>query len=315
VAGWQARLRDAVGANGQLMVDLVPALEFVIGKQPPIPDLAPQEAQARFQMVFRRFLAALARPEHPLALFLDDLQWVDKATLELLEGLVLESEIQHILLIGAYRDNEVGPSHPLARMLAKIRSREANVRDVVLRPLALHEVVKLVADSLSCATDSAEPLAKLVYEKTGGNPFFTIQFFTSLAEEGVLRFDPARSAWNWDMSRIRTKEYTDNLGEFMAGKLQRLSTRSQEALGEFACLANTAELASLTRIRGETEDELHASLEEAVRAGLVVRQENSYSFLHDRVQEAAYALIPKRDRAAVHLKIGRSLVSQTTTSA
>ena len=312
VAGWQARLQDAVGANGQLMVDLVPELEFVIGKQLPVPDLAAQEAQVRFQMVFRRFLAALAGPEDPLALFLDDLQWVDKATLELLEGLVIENELQHILIVGAYRDNEVGPSHPLARMLAKIRNRKANVRDVVLRPLTLHDVVKLVAHSLSCATDSAEPLAQLVYEKTGGNPFFTIQFFTSLTEEGVLRFDPARSAWTWDLSRIRTKEYTDNLGEFMAGKLQRLSRRSQEALGEFACLANTAELASLTRIRGETEDELHASLEEAVRAGLVVRQENGYSFLHDRVQEAAYALIAKRDRAAIHLKIGRLLMSQTT---
>jgi hypothetical protein len=125
VTSWQRTLKDAVGPNGQLIVNLIAEVEFVIGKQPPIPDLAPQEAQARFQMVFRRFLAALARPEHPLILFLDDLQWVDKATLELLERLVLDSEIHHLMLIGAYRDNEVGPSHPLTHMLAKVRSRQA----------------------------------------------------------------------------------------------------------------------------------------------------------------------------------------------
>jgi PAS domain S-box-containing protein len=312
VTSWQRTLREAMGPNGQLIVNLIPEVEFVIGKQPPIPNLAPQEAQARFQMVFRRFLAALARAEHPLILFLDDLQWVDKATLELLERLVLDSEIHHLMLIGAYRDNEVGPSHPLTHMLANIRSRQANVHEIVLRPLVFPDVAKLVADSLNCATDSAEPLAKLVYEKTGGNPFFTIQFFTSLAEERLLRFDPAHSAWTWDMSRIRTKEYTDNLGEFMAAKLHRLSSRSQEALGQFACLGNTAELSYLARVRGETENELHVSLEEAVRAGLVVHRENGYSFLHDRVQEAAYALIPKSERATVHLKIGRLLVSQTT---
>ena len=312
VASWQRDLREAVGPNGQLIVSLIPELEFVIGKQPPVPDLAPHEAQARFQMVFRRFLAALARPEHPLVLFLDDLQWVDKATIELLEYIVLESELHHLLLIGAYRDNEVGPSHPLTRMLANIRRMKANVRGIVLKPLAFPDVTKLVADSLNCATDSAEPLAGLVYEKTGGNPFFTIQFFTSLADEGLLRFDPSRSGWTWDMNRIHAKEYTDNLGEFMAAKLHRLSGRTLEALGQFACLGNTAELACLARIRRETEDELHASLVEAVRAGLIVHQENGYSFLHDRVQEAAYALIPKPEREAIHLHIGRLLVSQTT---
>jgi predicted ATPase/signal transduction histidine kinase len=310
VAAWKRELQEAVGQNGQLIVELIPELEFIIGPQPPVSDLAPQEAQARFQMVFRRFLAAFANPEHPLALFLDDLQWADNETLELVEHLILEAEIHHVLLVGTYRDNEVDPWHPLRRMLAVMRDREANLREIVLNPLEFPNVSALAVDSLHCTLESARPLAELVYEKTGGNPFFVIQFFSDLAEEGLLWFDLANSAWTWDISRIRAKEYTDNLGEFMAGKLHRLPQRTQEALAQFACLGNTAELVILSRIREETEEELDASLSEAVRAGLVVRTENRYAFLHDRVREAAYALIPENDRPAAHLRIGRLMVSR-----
>jgi predicted ATPase/signal transduction histidine kinase len=310
VADWKRVLQEAVEPNGELIINLIPELEFVIGKQPAVPDLALQEAQARFQMVFRRFLAAFAGPEHPLALFLDDLQWVDDATLELVADLVFEQEIRYVLLIGAYRNNEVGPSHPVERMLAGMRQRESNVREIALRPLAFHNVAGLVADSLHCSQESAEPLAQLVHEKTGGNPFFVIQFFTALAEEGSLWFDRANYAWTWDMSRLRAKEYTDNLGEFMAGKLQRLPERTQEVLGQFACLGNRVDLSVLARIREETEEELHAGLREAAQAGLVVRTDKGYGFLHDRVHEAAYALIPEGKRAAAHLRIGRLMASR-----
>jgi predicted ATPase/signal transduction histidine kinase len=310
VADWKRVLQDAVEPNGELIVNLIPELEFIIGKQPVVPDLALQEAQARFQMVFRRFLAAFAGPEHPLALFLDDLQWVDDATLELVEDLVVEPEIRYILLIGAYRNNEVGPSHPVERMLAGMRQRDSNVSEIALKPLAFHDVTGLVADSLHCSQKSAEPLAQLVHEKTGGNPFFVIQFFTALAEEGSLWFDRSNCAWTWDMSRLRAKEYTDNLGEFMAGKLQRLPARTQEVLGEFACLGNRVDLGVLAWIRQETEEELHGGLREAAQAGLVVRTDKGYAFLHDRVHEAAYALIPEGKRAAAHLRIGRSMASR-----
>ncbi|MBV8215741.1 MAG: AAA family ATPase [Verrucomicrobia bacterium] len=310
VAAWKRVLQEAVGPNGQLIVNLIPELEFIIGTQPPASYLAPQESQARFQLLFQRFLGAFALPEHPLVLFLDDLQWVDDATLELVEHLVVDAEIHHVLLIGAYRDNEVDLSHPLRRVLAIARHSDANVREIALSPLALPDVTKLVADSLHSSLESAEPVAELVYEKTGGNPFFLIQFFAALAEEGLLRFNPASSAWIWDISRIRGKEYTDNLAEFMAAKLHRLPPRTQEALGQFACLGNTAELVILVRIREETEEELHVSLEEATRVGLVIRTDKGYTFLHDRVHEAAYALIPENDRAAVHLRIGRLMASQ-----
>jgi predicted ATPase/signal transduction histidine kinase len=309
VADWKRVLQEAVEPNGELIINLIPELEFIIGKQPAVPDLALQEAQVRFQIVFRRFLAAFAGAEHPLALFLDDLQWVDDATLELVEDLVSEPEIRYVLLIGAYRNNEVGPSHPLERMLAGMRHRESTIREIALRPLALHDVTGLVADSLHCSRESAEPLAHLVHEKTGGNPFFVIQFFTALAEEGSLWFDQENYAWTWDMSRLRAKEYTDNLGEFMAGKLQRLPQRTQEVLGQFACLGSKVDLGLLARIREETEEELHGDLREAAQAGLVVRTDKGYAFLHDRVHEAAYALIAEGKRAAAHLRIGRLMAS------
>src|SRR4030088_1455279 len=216
-------LSEALGANGQLIVSLVPELELVVGKQPPVPDLPPREAQNRFQMVVRRFLGAFAKPEHPLALFLDDLQWLDAATLDLLEHLATHSEVRHLLLVGAYRDNEISPSHPLLRMLEAIRNAGARVQEIVLAPLGLDDVGDLVANSLHCGLERAKPLAQLMQEKTGGNPFFAIQFFTALAEEGLLAFDPVTRAWQWDMNRGRAKSYTDNVVDLVSGKLRRLS--------------------------------------------------------------------------------------------
>ena len=237
---WRDALSEALGPNGQLMVNLVPELELVIGKQPPVADLPPQDAQNRFQMVFRRFLGVFARKEHPLALFLDDLQWLDAATLDLLEHLVTHPEVRHLLLVGAYRDNEVSPSHPLLRTLEAIRKAGARVQEIVLAPLGLDDVGQLVADALHCEPERARPLAQLVHEKTGGNPFFAIQFFTALAEEGLLAFDPVTRAWQWNIDRIRAKSYTDNVVDLMAGKLKRFSATTQEALKQLACLGNVA---------------------------------------------------------------------------
>ena len=306
---WRDALTDALGSNGQLIVNLVPELELVIGKQPLIPDLPPQEARNRFQIVFRRFLGVFARKEHPLVLFLDDLQWLDTATLELLEHLVTHAEVRHLLLVGAYRDNEVGPAHPLMRTLEAIRNADARVHEIVLAPLGLEDVNQLVADPLHCALEQARPLAQLVHEKTGGNPFFAIQFFNALAEEGLVAFDPVAPAWQWEIDRIRAKNYTDNVVDLMAGKMKRLSTPTQEALKQFACVGNVAEIVTLTLVHGKTEEAMHAALWEAVHAGFVYRQDSSYKFLHDRIQQAAYSLIREEYRAEVHLRIGRVLLA------
>jgi PAS domain S-box-containing protein len=308
---WRASLIDALGPNGQLMVNLVPELEFVIGKQPPVAVLPQQDAQKRFQMVLRRLLAVFACKEHPLALFLDDLQWLDAATLDLLEHLVTHPEVRHLLLVGAYRDNEVSPSHPLLRTLDAIRKAGAFVQEISLAPLAREDLGRLIANTLSCTPGRAAPLARLVHEKTGGNPFFAIQFISALAEEGLLRFDHDAARWHWELDRLRAKGYTDNVVDLMVGRLTRLPVQTQAALQQLACLGNAAKTTILSVVLGKSKDEVRSDLWDAVRLELVEHSEGSYKFIHDRVQEAAYSLIPERLRAEAHLRVGRLLAAHT----
>jgi PAS domain S-box-containing protein len=308
---WRDALLDALEPNGLLMVELVPELKHVIGEQPPVPELPPSEAQRRFQLVFRRFIGVFARPEHPLALFLDDLQWLDAATLDLLEDLLTRDDLRHLFLIGAYRDNEVNAMHPLMRKLDAIRQAGAAVEDIVLAPLGQDDLRQLLVDSLHCQQGRAGPLAKLIHEKTTGNPFFAIQFISTLAEEGLLGFGYAEGRWVWDLNRIHAKGYTDNVVELMVGKLNRLQVETQEALKQFACMGNSAEFDMLAMAYEKSTAELHQHLWEAVRTGLIHRSEDSYRFLHDRVQEAAYSMIPKELRSAAHLRIGMLLAKHT----
>jgi predicted ATPase/signal transduction histidine kinase len=309
---WRDSFTEALGLNGQLIVNLVPELELIVGRQPTVPDLPPQEAKNRFQMVFRRFLGVFARKEHPLALFLDDLQWLDSATLDLLEHLVTHSEVRHLLLVGAYRDNEVSPSHPLMRTLEAIRNTDARVHEIVLAPLELGDVGRLIADALHCTPERAQTLAELVEEKTSGNPFFAIQFLIAVADEGLLAFDSVAAVWAWDIDRIHAKNYTDNVVDLMVQKLKRMSITAQDAMKHLACLGNMAEIGTLSMVYQQTAETMHAALWEAVRAGLIVRQGNSYKFLHDRIQQAAYSLFPEERRAAVHLRIARVLLANLT---
>ncbi len=308
---WRDALREALDPNGLLIVDLVPELKLIIGEQPPVPELPLQEAQNRFQLVFRRFISVFARPEHPLALFLDDLQWLDAATLDLMEDLLTRTDVQHLLLIGAYRDNEVDPTHPLMRKLGAMGQAGAVLQNIVLAPLTREDLGQLIADSLHCERERVMPLAQLVHEKTTGNPFFAIQFITALAEEALLTFDYGAARWSWDLNRIHAKGYTDNVVDLMVGKLNRLPVETQKALQQLACMGNSAEFAMLGMIYQDSQEEMHAQLWEAVRTGLVFRAEASYRFLHDRVQEAAYSLIPEELRAEAHLRIGRLLAAHT----
>jgi serine/threonine protein kinase/DNA-binding winged helix-turn-helix (wHTH) protein len=193
---WRDALRDALGPNGGLLVDLLPELTLIIGKPAPVPELPPQEAQRRFALVFRRFLGVFARAEHPLVLFLDDLQWPDPATLDLLVDLLTQPEVRHLLLIGAYRDNEVDPAHPLARKLTAVRQAGTTVEEIALAPLTREDVRQLIADTLRCRPEQAGDLAHLVHGKTGGNPFFVIQFLSTLAEEGLLAFEQDDARWS-----------------------------------------------------------------------------------------------------------------------
>jgi PAS domain S-box-containing protein len=311
LSGWRDTLLEALAPNGRLMVDVVPELKLITGDQPPVPELPPQDAQRRFQLVFRRFIGVFARAEHPLALFLDDLQWLDAATLDLIEDLLTRSDLQHLMLIGAYRDNEVTAAHPLRRKLEGIKEAGGRMAEITLAPLAREHLGQLIADALRCEPRRAAPLAQLVHEKTGGNPFFAIQFISSLGEEGLLAFDHDAARWSWDLDRIHAKGYADNVVDLMVGKLARLPAETKAAVQQLACIGNTAESTLLSIAFGTSEEQVHAALSEAVLLDLVERRKGSYRFVHDRVQEAAYSLIPEASRAPAHLRIGRLLAAQT----
>jgi PAS domain S-box-containing protein len=311
LSGWRDAFKEALGPNGKLMVDLVPELALIIGEQSPVLELPPQDAQRRFQLVFRRFIGVFARQEHPLVLFLDDLQWLDGATLDLLEDLLTQPDVHHLMLIGAYRDNEVDASHPLMRKLDNIRNAGASIHEIRLVPLSREYLTQLVVDALHTDAERAAALVHLVHEKTAGNPFFVIQFLHVLAEEDLLAFAHDQRQWVWDLDCIRAKGYTDNVADLMAGKLTRLPLETRTALQQLACLGNVAGITMLSIVLGMSEEQVHAALLAAVRQELVERVADAYRFVHDRIQEAAYSLIPEALRAEVHLRIGRLLAART----
>jgi PAS domain S-box-containing protein len=342
---WRKALQEAVGSNGRLIVDLIPELELIIGQQPPVADLASQEAKARFQLVFRRFVAVFTSARHPLALFIDDLQWLDTATLDFLEDLLTQPDVHHLLLIGAYRDNEIELTHPLWHKLEAVRQAGTEINNIVLAPLTCQDLGQLLVDTLHGDSKRIQPLAQLIHAKTAGNPFFAIQFVMALAEENFLSFDHDAGSWSWDLNRIQAKGYTDNVADLMVGKLHRLPSETQKALQEFACLGNSTTISTLSMIRGLvlrsrdgeegpvlrpvrhslgdggssaqpnaggiSEQHLVSDLWEAERLEFIVRSEGVYRFTHDRVQEAAYSLIPANERAEAHLRIGRLLKAHT----
>jgi predicted ATPase len=227
------------------------------------------------------------------------------------EDLLTHPDMEHLMLIGAYRQNEVNSAHPLMRKLGAIRRAGAIVQEIVLAPLSCEDLGQLVADALHCELEVATPLAQVVHKKTSGNPFFAIQFLAALAEERLLIFDRGDRRWHWDIGRIQAMGYTDNVLNLMVGKLNRLPLETQTALQRLACLGNSSEFTKLSIVHGKSEDELQSDLWEAMRLEYVVRVEGLCKFGHDRVQEAAYSLIPKQLRAEAHLRIGRLLNAHT----
>ena len=311
LAIWRDALTEALGPNARLMTDLIPELKLIIGDPPPVPEFVPHQAQRRFQLVFRRFIGVFAQPEHPLALFLDDLQWLDAATLDLLADLLTRADLRHLMLIGAYRNNEVDAAHPLMRTLQAIRNAGSSFDEVALAPLAREHVEQLIAEALRSAPEHVAALAQLVHEKTAGNPFFVIQFLHALVDEGLLGFDHDTARWLWDLPNIHGKGYTDNVADLMIAKLARLPAETQQALQQFACLGNTASIAMLSNVLERSRPEIRGLLRPAVEQELIEQLEESCRFMHDRVQEAAYSMIPEASLAQAHLRAGRLLAAQT----
>lgn len=311
---WRDELARALGPYGQLMVNLIPALALVIGVQPPVPPVEPHAAQGRFQLVFRSLLRTFAKQGRPLVLFIDDLQWLDSGTLHLVEHLLSDPDVRHVLLIGAYRDSEVSESHPLTHMLAALSGQGRAATQIALEPLSAAELARLCADVLHTEPQRALPLAELLAEKTGGNPFFAVEFVAALHDEKLIVFDEASARWRWDVARIRAKGITDNVAQLLSAKLGRLPEATREALAQLACLGTAADLQTLVLLCGCDELTLQRRLQDAVSAGFIVPhspRSTGFAFTHDRVQEAAYASIAAHERAAVHLRIARALRAAT----
>lgn len=301
---WEAVLRESLGADGQVIADLAPELARLTGPLPALAELSPRDMQARFQAVLRRFLQAFVDPGRPLVLFIDDLQWVDAATLALLDSLLREAPLPGLLLVGAYRNHEVGPDHPLGAWLATVRTDAGRVTEIVLAPLPLEDVVRLVGDTLQCPPADAAELGLRVQETAAGNPFHAVQYLGGLCQQGLLHFD---GEWRWDIAALRAHAQANDVVAMMVTKLDRLGEAVRQPLIQLACLGSSATARTLATVCGTSPAALSAALWPAVQSGLVLQLDGEYRFVHDRVQEAAYALVAPADRPATHLAIGRRL--------
>ena len=310
-SAWKGPLRQALGIEARLIVDVIPPLRLLLGEPPPLVEVPLLDAEPRFRRVFLDFLGVFTRPEHSLVLFLDDLQWADAASLRLLEEAVTAPDTHHLLLVGAYRQNEVDPPHPLVQMLERIRKTSTPVSEVALAPFGMEDVLTLLADTVRSDRERVRPLAAVVCAKTAGNPFFVLQFLSVLHQERLLWLDEHSLTWRWDIARIEARGYTDNVIDFMLQRLTGLSAATQSALTVAACIGNECELPILALVYGKSEEETCRDLCEALDAGLILQTRGQIAFVHDRVQQAAYALLEPARRTRMHLQVGRLLFEQT----
>ncbi|MEH2139665.1 trifunctional serine/threonine-protein kinase/ATP-binding protein/sensor histidine kinase [Nostoc sp.] len=335
---WKNKILQMLGDQGQVILEVIPELEQIIGQQPPATEVSPSAAQNRFNLLFQKFIQVFTTKEHPLVIFLDDLQWADSASLKLLQLLMSESGSGSLLLIGAYRNNEVSTTHQLMLTLAEIRKANATINNITLAPLSKASLNQFVVDTLSCSDKTAQPLTELVYQKTQGNPFFATHFLKILYEDGLITFNSDRGYWQCDIVAVKALALTDDVVELLALQLQKLPAATQDVLKLAACIGNQFDLRTLAIVSEQSETETAASLWKALQEGLVLPttevykffqynghdsdlnplncnvQVPIYKFLHDRVQQAAYSLIPGEHKQFTHLKIGQLLLQNTSDS-
>ncbi|HZU81302.1 MAG TPA: AAA family ATPase [Polyangiaceae bacterium] len=330
LAEWRRALLVALGTNGRVMVDLVPELERIIGPQPAVAELRPAEAQHRFKRVLGALVQVFARAEHPLVLFFDDLQWMDASTPGVVHDLLLDSS--HLLVIGAYRDNELRDGHSLSLFIKELREQRPDaVRELSLHPLDEAAINALIAETLRASPADTAPLARVIFDKTEGNPFFTNELLASLHRDGAFVFDAAEGRWRWDAEEVRRAAVSESVAELMVERLRRLPPQARSVLEVGACVGSEFDLETLARVRDEAPDAVARALWEAIAQRIVVPLDSSYRFAstggsegvrgpgvryqfqHDRVLHAAYSLLGPAERAAVHLRIGRLLQGESAT--
>jgi len=327
IAEWRRQILEAVGANGQLLIREIPEVGHILGPQPDLPVLRPEDAQNRFRLTFQAFVQVFARARHPLVLFLDDLQWADRASLDLLETLAGSPSAGHMLVIVAHRSNEVDLSHPLLSTLDRLRRVGVHFTEIELAPLRPEHIAALLHDAVDAPADEAAPLAALVHSKTAGNPFFVGEFLRRLHEDGLITLDLARHRWTWDIERIRRSTITENVVELMAQKLRSLDAEALATVTLASVLGGRFELRALLATAERPPRSTAAALWRALEAGFVGAEGEvvalrtldiddasaappcEFHFAHDRVQQAAYALIPDGERPALHRRVGRHLLT------
>lgn len=307
---WKDNLLKALGDNGKVITDVIPEVELIIGKQPDLPSIGPEESKNRFNFVFEKFMSVFPQKEHPVTLFLDDLQWADMASLQLMKNIIF-SNIHHLFILFSYRDNEVDEAHPFAELLRDIEKRHIRIDKITLGPLNKKEVTDLVVNFLRCSEERGFGLAELVQAKAGGNPFFVNQFLHTLYNEKMIVHKGAKG-WEWDVGEISRMKVADNLVQMMAGKIGKLSAGTRDVLKICACIGNRFDLETLASVSKTSVDKALADLTEAIQEGMVSRVGDFYVFHHDRIHEAAYSLVSDDEKSALHYSIGKFLYESAT---
>ena len=323
---WRKKILDAVGPNGQILIDVIGQLELVIGVQPPVVQVGPTEAQNRFNLVFQNFFRALSQKDHPLILFIDDLQWADSASLNLLKTLMTDTDNRYFLIVGAYRDNEVEAHHPLVMTIEELQKWGALVNTISLENLVKEDVNTLIAEALTSQLLSTQSLSDLVYQKTQGNAFFTHEFLKALYQQSLLVFEFKSQKWQWHINKIAALDMTSNVVELMASKIKHLPTQTLEVVKFASCIGNSFDLKTLSLIYQHSQLDTLDHLWQAIEEGLLEALDEHYKqrekvekcdvnplfkFQHDRVQQAAYSLIADANKASIHWQIGHLLLDNT----